>query len=271
MSSIEDELRALYADPPGTARVEAAIHRHLDEPAEVQHHGTAQLALAGLAATTVATLAVGAVVIADRGTTGPKTGESAAGRPTASSSPTLPLPDTVTVTSQVLAQTLITLLPRPGTTTGLRGAFDAGQASAQLVYDDGHGAALLSVGLEFPFRYKGKVVDTARLCTAPPMATQHCATRRDGSQLETYQGDANVPGGAIEWDVSVRRTDGVVVDVTEWNSPQEKKESAQTRPRPPFTMAELRAIAESPQWQVSVPRAAARQAAHLFRPTRSGG
>jgi hypothetical protein len=142
--------------------------------------------------------------------------------------------------------------------------------AADLALPDAHPDHAVSV--DFPYVYRGAVQRQAAGSLCPSITdADPCTTMPDGSQVTTYQGIANVPGGPKDWEVRVLRPDGVEIDVSEWNAPLEKI-GRQTRPEPPFTIAEIIEvieIARSPKWQPTVTAAQARSASTLFTPDHS--
>jgi hypothetical protein len=189
-------------------------------------------------------------------------GNSASGTMTpagASPDPTPPSQPTVTITPQALLQTALDTLPRPGDTSRYAGEFMGGFVGTQFVYDDGTGAAKVLVSLNYPPLGDG-------LGAACQISV--CTTRPDGSKLAVYQGnghpgDPSIPGK--DWEVTLLRTDGVAVSITEWNAAQEKG-SPVTRTDPPFTVDELTTWVESDKWQAQISADEAQAAADLFQP-----
>jgi hypothetical protein len=164
----------------------------------------------------------------------------------------------VPITPQALLQTALDTLPRPGQTTRYAGESTPGFVSAQFDYDDGHGAAKVAVSMDYPPLGAG---------LGSACEISDCTTRPDGSRLAVYQGngrpgDPNLPGK--DWQVSLLRTDGVVVSITEWNAAEEKA-SPTTRPEPPFTIAELTEWVGLPRWRVQISAEYASSTARLFR------
>jgi hypothetical protein len=279
MSRSESELRSVYADPPGIDDVE---QRLLDKITDISSgrdvHRVRRPSrgfvapLAGAAA--VAAVAVSVVVLAPRvdthsphpptaGKGTPTTTTRTSATPAATSTSTADQP----ITTPYALATLISLLPRPGTTT----RFSAGDAGpgwvgGTVVYDDGHGAAELGVGITFPYDHGGRTQREApaSLCGSPAVQQNKsvCNTLPDGSQVAVYKGDDNVQGGPTNWGVRLLRTDGVEVDIDEYNAPTEKQ-GAPSRTDPPFTITELTAIAGSGEWQPTISRVEAEQAARL--------
>ncbi len=129
------------------------------------------------------------------------------------------------ITPQAAAQILISLLPRAGKTSQLSGQFTTNFAASQLLYDDGHGAAQLSIAIG-----EGQ----SFVCDAQA-GTPGCQTLANGDQLFVSQGPEYPPGkprpssdvGVVTWDVQLQRPDGVQVDVSEWNAPTEKDSPAE--------------------------------------------
>lgn len=165
---------------------------------------------------------------------------------------------TVTMTPQALLKAALDTLPRPGTTTHYAGSSSPGDVSAQFVYDDGQGRAQIYVSLDYPPSGGG-------LGNACQISV--CKTLADGNRLAVYQGnghpgDPSVPGK--DWQVTMLRTDGVAISITEFNSALEKN-SPQTRPDPPFTVLELTDWVGR-GWQVQIPASVASAAAGLFTP-----
>ena len=168
------------------------------------------------------------------------------------------------ITPQAAAQILISLLPHVGKTSQLSGQFTTNFAASQLLYDDGHGGAQLSIAVG-----EGQ----SFVCDAQS-GTPGCQTLANGDQLFVSQGPDYPPGkprpssdiGVVTWDVQLQRQDGVQVDVSEWNAPTEK-DSPASRPEPPLTVAELTAIARSDRWQMTIPAQLAEQAQALFTPS----
>ena len=143
-------------------------------------------------------------------------------------------PPTGTITPQVIAQRTIDALLSAGTVRNLSGNYDQDQAGTELVYNDGRGAALIDVSLDFVGAGQSAVCQIAV-----------CTTRPDGSKLAVYRG-SDRPGQPNaepqEWSVSLLRRDGVAVTLTEWNAPGEKGSAATTRVDPPLSRRAGRAV-----------------------------
>lgn len=271
MTRTEADLRAVYIDSPGIAAVERRLidsirHGELVATGTPGRTPLKKWAAAGASAAAVVTVTATMAVLAAH-----QDSHNQAGAPAPStslvSSPTNLAPAEVPITPQVAVQTLIDLLPRKGAVSHLFGGTTLGWAGGGFVYDDGHGAAQLTVGVTYPYRYNGSLQrrPAGSLCNdqAIKQSGDSCTTVSDGSQVASYQGNANIPNGAKDWEVMLLRADGVEIDITEWNSPGEKG-GVQTRSDPPFTITELTSIAHSDAWQASVSAAEAAHDASLF-------
>jgi hypothetical protein len=270
-----DDLREALAAREVHAGDPRIVLAHVDARSSGPHRRPqfTTLVAAGAGVAAVVTVTVAVTALASGGSSG-RNSAADQGTSAATLSDSSPAAQRVSVTPQVAAQTLISLLPRPGTTSQLSGQSDLGEVGATLVYDDGHGAAQLSVLLSYPYRstnpsLNGQLQEQAAglLCSSQAVTQLNdpCTTLADGTQFTVYQGDANVPGGPKDWELRLLRTDGVEVDITELNATLEK-EGRQTRPEPPLTVAELTTIAQSSSWQGTVSAQAARDAAGLFTP-----
>lgn len=247
-------------EPPTERLVAGAIvrgrrHRMRRRTAEA---GSAAVVLGAAAAIAVALLPGGAHLRAATQAAGSGSG-SGSGPATSYAVPPPPVP----MTPQALLQTALDSLPRPGTTSHYAGNSAIGLLGTQFVYDDGHGAALISVDMNYPPAGAG-LGDACQISV--------CRTLADGAKIAVYQGnghpgDPSIPGK--DWQVTVLRTNGVAVSVTEWNSMQEKG-GPQTRPLPPFTVDELEQWVGSGAFTTQVGASYAAAAAHLFTPTHSG-
>ncbi|MFC5908906.1 hypothetical protein [Streptacidiphilus monticola] len=113
------------------------------------------------------------------------------------------------------------------------------QPVAMGVFDDRHGAALVSVSVDRNGTPSGGVG-----CPDPkyvPGAV--CADQKlsDGSRLVVLQGwEYPDHHGAKDWSADLYRTDGGHISFNEWNSPQEK-DAPTTRTDPPLSPAQLKA------------------------------
>jgi hypothetical protein len=167
-----------------------------------------------------------------------------------------------TITPQVVAQRATDLLPAGAKPTHLSGNSMAGFVGASLTYDDGHGAALLEVSLDFGPTSSG-------LGEACQISV--CTTRPDGSKLAVRQGSDNPSrpnAEPKEWSVILQRADGVTVTLNEWNAPAEKGAQPVTRTLPPLSIRAAKAFVDSDTWQSKVPKSEIAADAGLFTPDR---
>lgn len=178
----------------------------------------------------------------------------------------VPPEEQVPVTSQVVVQTLIDLLPE-GEVSHLAGdqwpSDSLVTANGDLVFDDGAGAAqvMVSVGQAHP----------GISCEPPhPEPSVQCTEleQPDGSVVVIIQRpeytDGSMPG-MLTWTAQHLRTDGTVVELTEFNSAAQKVPPP-SRELPPLTVEQLTEIVTSPQWRTEVPKSEAMAAEDLFEP-----
>jgi hypothetical protein len=263
---IEEDLRSYYrgfgGDPDAERRVLAAL---ADPP---RRNVRAGLAVAGSAGAVAAIALAVAFVPHGSSSDAPAGGgiasTSASPAPTPTVSVSAP-PAAVPLTPQVAVQTLTDLLTGQGTVTRPTGRAIANQALAEVLFDDGHGAAQIDIAVTLgasPTNVKGAAPPSG--CTPGP----DCTTLPDGSQVssyQTYEYADRADKGSQEWSVSAFRPDGIQVELIEWNAPT-PKDSAATRVDPPLTIAQLTTIATSPKWSATVPAATAAADAKLFIP-----
>lgn len=165
----------------------------------------------------------------------------------------------VATTPQALLQIAIDALPRPGHTSRYAGNYVPGMADTQFVYDDGHGAAQIYVAL---------VTDPNADVDARPCAagTSGCTVLPDGAHamFTSYPeySDNRTPN-PTNWRMVLVRPDGVAVEITEFNAPQEKG-AALSRAVPPFSRSELTAWADNPKFTAEVTADFAKRTARLF-------
>jgi hypothetical protein len=274
MTRTEHDLIAMYDYQPDIDALEFRISQWiLTSPgvsAGSRRSGGRSWVAATTAAVAVAAVAITGSVLAERGLQSHPTAiaappasarpDSSPGATSADASATVPL------TAQVAQQTLLDLLPRKGTITKRTGAADEGSALTEMTFDDGHGAAQIDLAVSYPVNGLSK---TGWACTpgtsVPPITG--CSTLPDGTQLFRSQGyeypDRRVD--TLDWTVAALRPDGVQVEITEWNAPTEK-DSPISRPAPPFTIAELTAVATSPVWTSTVSPSTVQRDAALFVP-----
>ncbi|MCD9873619.1 hypothetical protein [Streptomyces guryensis] len=190
---------------------------------------------------------------------GPGTGSSAhrdgasvgTGRHTATAAPT-PSP----VSGDQMIRTLEGLLPKGRFSKAeARGTNDRPGPYVQLVYDDGKGAAAISVGL-------GRVEpgsDEARATTECPRKVfvhyDACSTTRltGGSVVMVLQG-YEYPDRRVDtkwWSAELVTPEGHHVSVSEWNAAAEKGAPI-SRAEPPLSAAQLRKLAAAGAWRDAI-------------------
>ncbi|MGW1432945.1 hypothetical protein ACWD6K_30525 [Streptomyces sp. NPDC002431] len=132
------------------------------------------------------------------------------------------------------------------------GTADRGGPGARLVLDDGGGAAAIavSVGTVDP----GGMEAEQRLACPDKVYTPYdsCRTETlaDGSRLTVLRG-YEYPDKRVDtkwWSAYLVTSDGYAVDAGEWNAPAEKG-AATTRPEPPLTGGQLKALVTSDAWR----------------------
>lgn len=205
--------------------------------------GVASLALVGVG---------GALLLPGTGSSAHQDGASVGtGRHTATAAPT-PSP----VSGDQMIRTLEGLLPKGSFSKArARGTNDRPGPYAQLVYDDGKGAAAISVGL-------GRVEpgsDEARGTTECPQKVfvhyDACKTTRlpGGSVVMVLQG-YEYPDRRVDtkwWSAELITPKGHHVSVSEWNAAAEKGAPI-SRSEPPLSAAQLRKLAAAGAWRDAV-------------------
>jgi hypothetical protein len=249
---IDDDLRTHYAairvEPGASARILAVV---TDPP--LRQNRRAAFAISGsVAAVGALALAVALVSSGEGGADSAPAGSP--GGVVTSAAPSSSLPSAIptaspvqTVSPQLAVQTLVGLTSAKGIASLLGGRTVANTVAGEIVFDDGHGAAQMDVALTWKGTQPHDAV--AQDCSASPT----CTVLPDGTTIATAQGleypaDPSHKDNSTEWTVTVYHpSDGLEVAISEWNAPTEK-DSPVSRPTPPFSLAELTAIATSPSW-----------------------
>ncbi|CAM5689704.1 hypothetical protein [Streptomyces aurantiogriseus] len=137
--------------------------------------------------------------------------------------------------------------------------------SAQLVFDDGKGAAAVSVGLERielsaetgdnGFDPASAVMPCPKAEAGARSAFDSCETEKlaDGSVVTVFQG-YEYPDRREEtkaWGAELVTPEGQRVSVSEWNAPAEKGQPV-SRPEPPLSTAQLKTLAAATQWRTII-------------------
>ncbi|MFJ3904551.1 hypothetical protein [Streptomyces sp. NPDC090025] len=119
------------------------------------------------------------------------------------------------------------------------------------VYDDGKGKAAVTVGLSRAER--GPDSNAQSLVTCPDKVLvpyDDCTTEQvRGGRLMIFQG-YEYPDRRVDtknWRAVLLTRDGFLIDVSEYNAPTEK-DSAVSRPNPPFSPAQLKTLVTAPGW-----------------------
>lgn len=183
------------------------------------------------------------------GTDGHASGVASASqrRPAATKEHGRPAPKAIT--AEQMEHLLVSMLPRGGTVSGVtgRGTGD-GIPYAQVVYDDGHGKAAVEVGVvaQGEATCPSPNPDPTTSCTVIPL---HNASGVSGT-LQIFKG-YEYPDHRVatkEWVARFRTSSGAMVELDEWNSPQEK-DAPITRPEPPLNSAQITGIVTDPRWR----------------------
>jgi hypothetical protein len=170
----------------------------------------------------------------------------------------------VPITPQALLRRALDSLPAPGRATHFAGNYSDTFAGTSFVYDDGHGAAAVILGL-----FSDPAANSIEPCAA---GSPGCRVLADGAHALIAQGkqyqDGRTPN-PMEWSVTLAHPGGLAVNIFEYNSPQTKGEPS--RAEPPFGIDALVAWADGRQWVAAIPPAEAKSTAHLFVPVALDG
>ncbi|MFI9821650.1 hypothetical protein ACIHFC_14440 [Streptomyces sp. NPDC052013] len=188
----------------------------------------------------------------------------ASGATTAAASPSAASPTTATatatdapaVTGDQLLRTLEDLLP-DGEVSGEQARGTDAQLGpyAKVVFDDGDGAAAVSVGLS---RVEPGSTQARETTTCPDKVfVDHdsCVTRTlaDGSRLMLLRG-YEYPDRRVDtkwWTAELVTPAGQHVSVSEWNAAAQK-DAPVSRPEPPLSLEQLEEVATAPQWREAI-------------------
>jgi hypothetical protein len=152
------------------------------------------------------------------------------------------------VSGKKVAAIFAGLLPS-GTVTHLEGKgpkeFGFSFASATAVFDDGHGPAGVTVGVQ---RGGGGIDGCPPLAQNP--GTWCAITHVHGGTLMVFKGYEypDHRAGLKDWMARFVTADGSEVELDQWNSVREKG-SPVTRKNPPLTVAEMTAMVTSDDWK----------------------
>ncbi|MET8546916.1 hypothetical protein ABZW03_40860, partial [Kitasatospora sp. NPDC004799] len=216
--------------------------------------GAAALALVGTGAVylTGSPMDAGPVTAAAAPTT---VAPAAAGSGSPAAAPTAaPSPAPTVITGDEVLAAFRALLPKGEITEAKGRGTDDKQlggtfAGADLVLDDGQGRSLVQIGIQ---KHRPAQVRPQSCPTDPERSRiDSCAvtTLPDGSRLLLVQGHEYPDGRADtkEWHAALSGPDGREITVSEWNAPQEKG-APDSRPNPPLTLDQLKAIVTDASW-----------------------
>ncbi|MEU9301368.1 hypothetical protein [Streptomyces sp. NPDC048269] len=154
------------------------------------------------------------------------------------------------VTAEGLLAVFRGLLPAGQLTdTVARGTDEPPMASG--VFDDGNGKAAISVGLSRVDPGGSNAREMTRCGDKEVQGYDDCLAEQlgDGSRLLLYKG-YEYPDRRVDtkvWRAVLVTPQGFQVDASEWNAPAEKG-AAISRPNPPLTTAQLKALVTADQW-----------------------
>lgn len=160
------------------------------------------------------------------------------------------------VSGGALVRTLEKLLPDGKFSRAeARGTDEKPGPYVQLVFDDGKGAAAVSVSLDRVEPGSDQARQTTECPGKPYAHYDACSTSRlpDGSVVMVLQG-YEYPDRRVDtkwWDAELVTPQGHHVGVSEWNAAAEK-DSPVTRPRPPLSPAQLRRLAAATAWRDAI-------------------
>ncbi|MFE9633169.1 hypothetical protein [Streptomyces sp. NPDC006463] len=167
-----------------------------------------------------------------------------------SSDPRLHGTGTGAVTADQLLAVFKELLPGGKLTdTKARGSDESPMVSG--VYDDGGGEAAISVGLSRVDPNGSNARELTKCGDKNIQEYDDCTNEQlaDGSKLLLYKG-YEYPDRRVDtkvWRAALVTPQGFMVDASEWNAPAEKG-APLSRPNPPLTTAQLKALVTSALW-----------------------
>lgn len=195
----------------------------------------------------------GALVVADGGSADRSTASVAGSpKPTGSSSSAATAP----VTADQMIRTLEKLLPKGGFSNAVGRGVDKKEPLvapyAQVVYDDGHGAAAISVAVN---RVAPGGYDARQAVRCPDKVYtpyDSCVTSHlpDASVVTVVKG-YEYPDRRVDtklWTANLVTPDGHHVSVSEWNAAAEK-DAPVSRKQPPLSAAQLKSLAAAKAWR----------------------
>ncbi|MER7170116.1 hypothetical protein [Streptomyces mesophilus] len=159
------------------------------------------------------------------------------------------------VSAKELIATLTSLLPEGEVSAGYGHGTDDERANpnAGVTFDDGDGAAAIRIAFTRLGEDERQVAEDMTTCPDKALvAYDTCEVDKlsDGSRLMVFQGydvHGSQKGGTKYWQAVLATPEGHVIDAGEYNSSTEKG-AAVTRPQPPLTTAQLKALVTSDKW-----------------------
>ncbi|MFB8772456.1 hypothetical protein [Streptomyces broussonetiae] len=159
------------------------------------------------------------------------------------------------VTADEMVAILKSLLPAGETRQEHGGGGETGSAFASVVFDDGQGGGAVGVGLG---RIEPGSTSAREMTTCPDknfVPYDACDSSRlpDGSLLLLMKG-YEYPDRRVDtklWQAQLITPEGQHVSVTEWNAEAEK-DAPVTRPEPPLSLEQLKAVASADEWRGAV-------------------
>jgi hypothetical protein len=220
--------------------------------------GAAGIALVGVG---------GALLLPSGGSPGTRGSAASSTRASASASATAPAP----VSGAALIGTLELLLGDGKYTKAVARGTDEGSAPyVHVVYDDGHGASAVEVGMG---RVRPGSDEARQVTTCPAKVFTHydaCGTSRlaDGSVVMVLQG-YEYPDRRVDtkwWSAELVTPRGQHVSVSEWNAAAEK-DAPISRSQPPLSPAKLTKLAASSAWREAIDTMPAEASAATVEPS----
>lgn len=159
------------------------------------------------------------------------------------------------VGAKELIATLTSLLPKGEVSAGYGHGTDDERANpnAGVTFDDGKGAAAIRIAFTRLGEEERQVAEDMTTCPDKALvAYDTCEVDKlsDGSRLMVFKGydvHGSQKGGTKYWQAVLATPEGHVIDAGENNSTAEKGAPV-TRPQPPLTAAQLKAIVTSDKW-----------------------
>ncbi|MFC1420879.1 hypothetical protein [Streptacidiphilus cavernicola] len=123
--------------------------------------------------------------------------------------------------------------------------------TAQLVYDDGHGPALIRFGSATENNPDVTAAGTCDPAMTTPQSTCQRKTLADGSTVSFSKNNQNKKTGLaadLQWTATLVTAKGDRIWIDEFNRPTEFATSDGTRTQPPLDADQLTALATKPDW-----------------------